>query len=380
MNIFEGSRRVAKLVAAGIIAGFLFYGITESIGPVTVSYLWSEDGKIATRINQCAVTDTERTATQAKLAEFLKDKKITDFAIGKITTRSIFRERFESKTDSGKDVLLEHCADISAIFLDQSYTSANSATKFAIEKKYGIKGRCWAFSIKHNEANERDCSRPAIQNKVVEARAAGYDDTAIAQYLSSMSSEALTKLYGETFHGVKVPPGFRLELKPGDEIMGAFNPDEYLAAKAKSFDPDAYFRAAPVANKGIPATRGTALGELSSAEDYATWIVKNANKKGTPDFDKVAKAYEEAKIAESSAARTTAHERLERQVFLEAFKIPKSDEIYIKFLVFIQFIKNFGQHILAMIVSLAGLWFLTWAVGWIVRGFMGIPRGLDRRA
>jgi len=36
---------------------------------------------------------------------------------------------------------------------------------------------------------------------------------------------------------------------------------------------------------------------MASAEDYAAWIVKNADKKGTPDFDVVAKAYEAAKGA-----------------------------------------------------------------------------------
>lgn len=34
---------------------------------------------------------------------------------------------------------------------------------------------------------------------------------------------------------------------------------------------------------------------MASAEDYAAWIVKNADKKGTPDFDKVAQAYQIAK-------------------------------------------------------------------------------------
>jgi hypothetical protein len=38
---------------------------------------------------------------------------------------------------------------------------------------------------------------------------------------------------------------------------------------------------------------------MASADDYAAWIVKNQDKKGTPDFDTVAKAYQEAKSAEA---------------------------------------------------------------------------------
>ena len=34
---------------------------------------------------------------------------------------------------------------------------------------------------------------------------------------------------------------------------------------------------------------------MATADDYANWIVKNADKKGTPEFDTVAKAYQEAK-------------------------------------------------------------------------------------
>lgn len=42
---------------------------------------------------------------------------------------------------------------------------------------------------------------------------------------------------------------------------------------------------------------------MASAEDYANWIVKNADKKGTPEFDTVAKAYQ---LARSQSAETPA--------------------------------------------------------------------------
>ena len=40
---------------------------------------------------------------------------------------------------------------------------------------------------------------------------------------------------------------------------------------------------------------------MATADEYAAWIVKNQDKKGTPDFDTVAKAYEEAKASEATA-------------------------------------------------------------------------------
>ena len=44
-----------------------------------------------------------------------------------------------------------------------------------------------------------------------------------------------------------------------------------------------------------------------------------------------------------------------------------------------QALKNMGVYVLGMLASLAAFWAFTWAVGWIVRGFMGIPQGKDRK-
>ena len=41
---------------------------------------------------------------------------------------------------------------------------------------------------------------------------------------------------------------------------------------------------------------------MATADEYAEWIVKNKSLKGTPDFNTVAKAYEEAKATESAPA------------------------------------------------------------------------------
>jgi len=43
-----------------------------------------------------------------------------------------------------------------------------------------------------------------------------------------------------------------------------------------------------------------------TAEDYAGWIVANEDKKGTPEFDTVATAYQQALDAEGAAVASTA--------------------------------------------------------------------------
>lgn len=62
----------------------------------------------------------------------------------------------------------------------------------------------------------------------------------------------------------------------------------------------------------------------------------------------------------------------------ELFQIPKADEGYITRLVWLQKAQSAGVGLLQMLASLAGFWLFVWTVGWIVRGFKGIPQGKDR--
>jgi hypothetical protein len=45
---------------------------------------------------------------------------------------------------------------------------------------------------------------------------------------------------------------------------------------------------------------------MASADEYAAWLVGNANRRGTPEFDTVARAYEQAKSEERSAQQMAA--------------------------------------------------------------------------
>jgi hypothetical protein len=61
---------------------------------------------------------------------------------------------------------------------------------------------------------------------------------------------------------------------------------------------------------------------MASAEKYAAWIVANAGKRGTPEFDIVAKAYQEAKSIPTATAPT----RQAKQTAVQQQMLKKSEE------------------------------------------------------
>lgn len=61
------------------------------------------------------------------------------------------------------------------------------------------------------------------------------------------------------------------------------------------------------------------------------------------------------------------------------FQIPPADNDYIDSQVRWNMFKDAGTLLLQMLATLLGFWVFVWAVGWVVRGFMGIPRGQDTR-
>lgn len=150
----------------------------------------------------------------------------------------------------------------------------------------------------------------------------------------------------------------------------------------------------------------TLIQALTTAEKHAVWIVTNKDKRGTEEFEFAARAYREAKddIALAMKAATDAkalpqwtqaHEvKRPARVWLmnekysgegskytreatERFSVGASD---MEGLETLRSHALFDQWNLALQVLTGGLvfgWVLMSATGWIVRGFMGIPRGKD---
>jgi hypothetical protein len=120
------------------------------------------------------------------------------------------------------------------------------------------------------------------------------------------------------------------------------------------------------------------------AYDYAAWIVQNEDKKGTAEFETVAKAYEAAKQQEQARAKAIAIENAKlrliyRRKIAAGFSIPEHDKKWVRD----EASRQYWQHWRARL-KLLGFCLLVFAasvlaVGWVVRGFLGIPRGLDRK-
>ena len=64
---------------------------------------------------------------------------------------------------------------------------------------------------------------------------------------------------------------------------------------------------------------------------------------------------------------------------ISSFVIPKADEAWIESQWWSARWAGIRDATLGLLGGLAALWAFTWATGWIVRGFMGIPRGSDGR-
>ena len=63
-----------------------------------------------------------------------------------------------------------------------------------------------------------------------------------------------------------------------------------------------------------------------------------------------------------------------------AFKIRKEDEARLNEKWWESWRSTYGQGLAIMIGGLVSLWFFSLAMGWIVRGFLGIPHGADSRS
>lgn len=62
------------------------------------------------------------------------------------------------------------------------------------------------------------------------------------------------------------------------------------------------------------------------------------------------------------------------------FILDKDTEEWIDKQVWPDRLSQMGQGALIAIIGLVALWVVSWSIGWIVRGFMGVPRGKDFRS
>lgn len=105
--------------------------------------------------------------------------------------------------------------------------------------------------------------------------------------------------------------------------------------------------------------------------------VPDLSKLSTEELKARAKSKEERRYWGNSDYSTEVTDYTNRTI--NAFVIPKADEAWIESQWWSARWMDIRDATLGLLGGLATLWAFTWATGWIVRGFMGIPRGQDRR-
>jgi hypothetical protein len=65
--------------------------------------------------------------------------------------------------------------------------------------------------------------------------------------------------------------------------------------------------------------------------------------------------------------------------FTDAFELPPEDATWADEHRPATFYETLGVYFCFMLLGLVALWLFAWGTGWIVRGFMGIPRGQDKK-
>jgi hypothetical protein len=143
--------------------------------------------------------------------------------------------------------------------------------------------------------------------------------------------------------------------------------DPWFCFKAKQFDDG---------RKLIPIS-------VDDADQLAKWIIANKDKKGSPDFERTASAYQNAKNSQNRSVwgydkYSTEVTNYTNEVF-NAFKLSKADEEWADDQVWPARWKEIKESSYSIIGGLAFLFIFSWCIGWIVRGFAGIPSGQDKK-
>ena len=255
MNIFEGSRRVAKLTAAGIAIGFLIAFAYDNPEPVSISYLITDGKTPPTRVDEC------QSSAQSARNDFV--------------------------AKSGISVIIKLCL-------------------------------------------------PEFQ-KNVEVPVVG----------------------GSKVNKVKAPDGAVPELKGSIDIYDQINALINALTKTQLYEVNV----------------GGVTYDVDAPDEATAWRWANIEHNKPKAQQRTSQPPNPYDLIDPPA-RSIPH-ALSR--LLKVFKIPESDESYITRLGWLNTAKSAGMHLLGMLASIAAFWAFTWAVGWIVRGFMGITRGKDSK-
>ena len=123
--------------------------------------------------------------------------------------------------------------------------------------------------------------------------------------------------------------------------------------------------------------------------EAANWLIRNEHRRGTPIYNLMSQSYTEKKALEHTPLYRYRDDSLGgwnlpeviayRERVETNFAFSVVDEESIDRLWRSARFTKLGEIALAIGGGLLFLWSFSWVVGWIVRGFLGIPSGKDQR-
>jgi len=268
MNIFEGSRRVAKVAWVFIVIGFIIGFLYASPKSVFVTYRINGTGDLPERVDKC-------------IPDLVEYKELS----------------FEGKT-----IYVKLCLPEGLATLDQLNPVLIDADK---------------------EGNEK-----------------------------------LAKLLADEIR------------KRRNKLMDSINP-------ASIMNDPAYIKANEATKEAIRSRWG--LDKNGAVINYQVLAEQYGGVKVADDSNKFDPAVFLARHAALDSNKFDPDVFLARHAALDSFKIPAEDEKYIIRLGWFAKARQAGEYLAGLIATLVGFWLFTWTVGWIVRGFSGIPRGQDSK-
>jgi hypothetical protein len=302
INMFEGARRIAKLIAVIWVVGVCIY-VFNSKPYIHEYYRVDSPDSVPTRMGEkvsgCEVED----ATEYLFSQHTS--KGTDFSLELCFKPKLF--------DDGRK-LIPYRIDVASYYdqLAQGIIDADKA---------GDAARVRALGAEYRKLKSQ-LLKPAT------------DTTILAQ------------LKGDN----------KIEKDPKNP--SGFDPDAYLKSKAQ-----------PTMNLSKQEELEFRHRAEQEASTSGSWRSAPVVEQPKPNQEKVEWGNEKYSTEVSNYTKMVAN----------GFRLTKADEEWVDSKLWPARWKNIKEGLLATVAGLACLWIFSWGVGWIVRGFAGIPTGQDIR-
>ncbi len=170
--------------------------------------------------------------------------------------------------------------------------------------------------------------------------------------------------------GFNVPDGFVL-VDPTTLLENPFYKYADLDTKRKLFN--VHVAQQPSYTSANEATKKAIRDRFSVPENLTD---EKGNVKGSFDL-KTAKPFDPDKYILDKSQEKNPFDIFDERTIRTAFKIRDEDEGQLNEKWWESWRSAYGQGLAAILGGLFALWIFSLAMGWIVRGFLGIPRGMD---